>query len=75
MYYRFKKQKNNIDFINWLYERKELTIDDIQEITNTINIYKNVSNELTNYKYVPIRFGIMDRKEIHDILEKERFVF
>ena len=75
LYNRFKKHKDNIEFIPWLYEKKELTIDDIQEITNTINMYKNVSTEITNYKYVPIRFGIMDRKELHNILKKDRFVF
>lgn len=70
-----KKCKKQIDFIEWLKENKYLNDDEILEITNILNIYKNVKNELVNYNYIVMKNGYVDRTKLYEILERERFIF
>jgi len=75
LYNRYKKTKNNIEFIEWLTNVNHITEEDKEEITNTINIYKSVKDELGNYPYTVIKFGSVDRYKLQSILERDRFVF
>ena len=64
-----------MEFLEWLININQITNEDREEIMNTINIYKNVTDELANYPYTAIRFGSVDRYGLRSILEKDRFVF
>ena len=75
IYNRYKKIKNKPNFMNWLQETKYLNNDEIEDIVNVLNIYKNVKNELSNYPYTAIRFGNTDKDALYSILERDRFVF
>jgi flap endonuclease-1 len=75
IYNRYKKTKNKPSFMNWLQETKHLNNDEIEDIVNVLNIYKNVKNELSNYPYTAIRFGNTDKDALYSILERDRFVF
>ena len=75
LYNKYNKTKNELDFLEWLININQITNEDREEIMNTINIYKNVTDELGNYPYTAIRFGSVDRYELRTILEKDRFVF
>ena len=39
------------------------------------NIYKNVKTELSNYNYIVLKNGNVDRDKLYEILERERFIF
>ena len=75
LYRKYKKQQLNIDFINWLLSINQVDENDMMDIVKTVDIYKNVKRELVNYPYTTIKFGSVDKKELHSILEKDRFVF
>tara|TARA_X000000368_G_scaffold335861_1_gene273410 strand:+ start:66 stop:1055 length:990 start_codon:yes stop_codon:yes gene_type:complete len=70
-----KKCKRPIDFIEWLKENNYLNDDEILEITNILNIYNNVKTELSNYNYIVLKNGNVDRDKLYEILERERFIF
>ena len=70
-----KKCKRPIDFIEWLKENNYLNDNEILEITNILNIYKNVKTELSNYNYIVLKNGNVDRDKLYEILERERFIF
>ena len=38
-------------------------------------MYLNINGELSNYPYIPIKFGSVDKIDLYKILENERFVF
>ena len=67
--------KKTIGFIEWLKEINQLDQDEINEIQNVLNIYSNVKNELSNYNYIVMKNGYVDRDKLYEILERERFIF
>ena len=67
--------KKTIDFIEWLKENNYLNDDEILEITNILNIYNNLKTELSNYNYIVLKNGNVDRDKLYEILERERFIF
>lgn len=76
LYNRYKKiKKENYTFMDWLLDINHLNKDELDEIENVSNIYKDVKNELANYPYTVIRFGNVDKESLYNILEKDRFVF
>ena len=40
-----------------------------------LKIYKNVKTELSNYNYIVLKNGNVDRDKLYEILERERFIF
>tara|TARA_B100001123_G_C15315716_1_gene1026064 strand:+ start:134 stop:1069 length:936 start_codon:yes stop_codon:yes gene_type:complete len=73
--YNIFKSSENPHFINWLIDNNyinQLTNDKIHE---TLTIYQKGSDELQNYKYFIIRYGLVNKEELCKILKKERFIF
>tara|TARA_B100000902_G_scaffold178778_1_gene172018 strand:+ start:1486 stop:2418 length:933 start_codon:yes stop_codon:yes gene_type:complete len=75
LYTKYKKTALEITFIEWLKGMKQIDSTEAEEITNVVNIYKNIKDELSNYPYTVIRFGGVDKESLYNILEKDRFVF
>lgn len=75
LYRKYKKQQLNIYFSRWLLSINQFDENEMVDILNTVDIYKNIKKELVNYPYTHIKFGSIDKKELHAILEKARFVF
>ncbi len=76
LYNRYKKiKKENYTFMDWLLDINHLNKDELDEIENVSNIYKDVKNELANYPYTVIKFGGVDKESLYNILERDRFVF
>ena len=76
LYKKFIKEDiKNLNFINWVISNENIKKSTIEQIEKILNIYKKVIDELNNYKYFPIRYGIIDKKKLYNILKQERFVF
>ena len=66
LYKKFIKEDiKNLNFINWVISNENIKKSTIEQIEKIINIYKNF----------PIRYGIIDKKKLYNILKQERFVF
>ena len=76
MYKRYKKNKNtHTSFNEWLLDNKSITNEQSYDINNAMVMYKDINKELNNYKYFTIRLGSVDKKNLFNILHKERFIF
>lgn len=75
LFNRYKKSRKQIDFIDWLKENNNLTNEEIIDIKNVLDMYLNVKKELTNYNYMIMKNGYVDRDKLYEILERERFIF
>ena len=76
MYKRYKKNKNtHTSFNGWLLDNKSITNEQAYDINNAMVMYKDINKELNNYKYFAIRLGSVDKKNLFNILHKERFIF
>lgn len=76
MYKRYKKNKNtHTSFNGWLLDNKSITNEQSYDINNAMVMYKDINKELNNYKYFTIRLGSVDKKNLFNILHKERFIF
>tara|TARA_Y100001936_G_scaffold34402_1_gene32473 strand:- start:295 stop:1227 length:933 start_codon:yes stop_codon:yes gene_type:complete len=75
LYNRFKKLKLKSNFLVWLTSQNFVNKEELDEINTRINMYLNINGELSNYSYIPIRFGNVDKVDLYKILENERFVF
>lgn len=70
-----KEDKKNINFLEWVISNEKLDKELSENIYKILNIYKKVTDELNNYKYFTIRYGIIDKEKLYNILKQERFVF
>ena len=76
LYKKFMKEdKKNINFLEWVISNEKLDKELSENIYKILNIYKKVTDELNNYKYFTIRYGIIDKEKLYNILKQERFVF
>ena len=76
LYKRYKKNKNTYSSFNeWLIDNKSITNEQSYDINNAMVMYKDINKELNNYKYFAIRLGSVDKKNLFNILHKERFIF
>ena len=78
IFYYFKIYNNEIkdsegNLMDWV--NCNLDSDAINNINRILKIYQDVSTELNNYKYFIIKYDYVNYKNLHAILEKERFVF
>ena len=62
LYNRFKKLKLKSNFLVWLVSQNYVNKDELDEINARINMYLNINGELSNYPYIPIKFGSVDLK-------------
>ena len=75
LYNKYKKYKINYGcFLDWLDKYKYLNNEINKKLPQILNIYRNIEKEINNYTYRPIIFGNINKKELYNILEKDRFI-
>ncbi len=75
IYKKYKKSLNDDDLLTWLNINNYIKEEEINEIVNTLNIYRNIKKELGNYKNFNIRFSSVCKNKLKKILELDRFIF
>ena len=75
IYKKYKKTLIEKKLLDWLIINKYIKMEEINEITNTLNIYRNIKKELTYYENFNIRFNSVCKKSLKKILELDRFIF
>lgn len=75
IYKKYKKSLSDYDLLSWLNMNNYIKEEDINEIVNTLNIYRNIKKELGNYENFNIKFSSVCKETLKKILELDRFIF
>ena len=70
----YKKSKY-MEFNKWLQIHNNLSDETYSKVMNILHMYQDLEKELKKYPYFAIRNDSINKEELFELLEKERFIF